>query len=141
MGTKFSPLIEKTFQKKKAVGNNWRMDETYIKVKGEWMYLYRAMDKAGNTANFLLTKKRNKRAAHLFLLKAIHNNSKPIIINIDKSGANKQAIKTYNKRTLSNIKIRQCKYLNNRVEQDHRFIKWRIQNMFGFKASNQLQEH
>src|SRR3954451_12976198 len=110
------------------------MDETYIKVKGEWMYLYRAVDKQGNTVDFLLTKRRNKRAAHLFLLKAINNNGKPLIINIDKSGANKAAIKTYNKRTLSNIKIRQCKYLNNRVEADHRFVKWRTQNMPGIKS-------
>lgn len=132
---KFTPLIEKTFQqRKKAVGDSWRMDETYIKIKGMWMYLYRAVDKAGNTVDFLLTKRRNKRAAHLFLLKAIHNNSKPDIINIDKSGANKQAIKTYNKRTLSKVKIRQCKYLNNGVEGDHRFVKWRTQNMLGFKS-------
>ncbi len=111
------------------------MDKTYIQVKGEWMYLYRAVDKQGNPVDFLLTKGRNKNAAHKFLLKAINNNSKPLTINIDKSGANKQGIRTYNKRTMSNIKIRQCKYkyLNNRVEGDHRFIKWRTQNMPGFK--------
>jgi len=132
---KFTPLLEAAFKKtKKAVGNSWRMDETYIKVKGVWMYLYRAVDKQGNTVDFLLTKRRNKRAAHLFLLKAIHNNCKPDIINIDKSGANKQAIRTYNKRTLSKIKIRQCKYLNNSIEADHRFVKWRTQNMLGFKS-------
>src|SRR4051794_31477667 len=95
-------------EKKKAVGKSWRMDETYIKVKGLWMYLYKAVDKEGNTVDFLLTKMRNKRAVHLFLLKAINNNGRPLIINIDKSGANKAAIKTYNKRTWSNIKIRQC---------------------------------
>ena len=139
---KFTPLIESTFKKrKKTVGNSWRMDETYIRVKGEWMYLYRAVDKEGNTVDFMLTKRRNKRAAHLFLLKAIHYNDKPLIINIDKSGANKQAIKAYNKRTWSKIKIRQCKYLNNRVEQDHRFVKWRIQNMLGLKALNLIHEH
>ena len=55
------------------------------------------------------------------------------MINIDKSGANKEAIRTYNKRCFKKIRIRQCKYLNNRVEQDHRFIKWRIENMLGFK--------
>jgi len=109
------------------------MDEMYIKVKGVWMYLYRAVDKQGNTIDFLLTKRRNKRAAYLFLLKTIHNNCKPDIINIDKSGANKQAIRTYNKTTLSKIKIRQCKYLNNSIEADHRFVKWRTQNMLGFK--------
>jgi len=131
---KFSPLIEKTFRKRKrSVGISWRMDETYIKVKGEWMYLYRAVDKQGNTIDFLLTKRRNTFAAHKFLIQAIENSDVPKVINIDKSGANKQAIKVYNKRNYSKIRIRQCKYLNNPIEQDHRFIKWRIQNMLGFK--------
>jgi putative transposase len=107
------------------------MDETYIKVKGEWKFFYRAVDKAGNTVDFLLTKRRNKLAAHKFLLKAISNNSCPKVINIDTSGANKEAIRTYNKRCLNKIRIRQCKYLNNRVEGEHRFIKWRTQ--LGFK--------
>jgi putative transposase len=110
------------------------MDETYIKVKGEWMYLYRAVDKEGKTVDFLLTRRRSKLAAHKFLLKAISNNGCPKVINIDKSGANKEAIRTYNNRSLKKIRIRQCKYLNNRVEGDHRFIKWRIQNMLGFKS-------
>ena len=56
------------------------------------------------------------------------------MINIDKSGANKEAIKTYNKRCIKRVRIRQIKYLNNRIEQDHRFIKWRVQNMLGFKS-------
>ena len=140
MGFKFTPLIEAGFKKRrKTVGNSWRMDETYIKVKGEWMYLYRAVDKEGNTVDFLLTRRRNKMAAHKFLLKAIRNNSCPKVINIDKSGANKEAIRTYNKRCLKKIRIRQCKYLNNRVEGDHRFIKWRIQNMLGFKCFESAQ--
>jgi len=131
---KFSPLIEKTFRKRKRpVGHSWKMDETYIKVKGEWMYLYRAVDKQGNTIDFLLTKRRNTFAAHRFLIQAIKENGIPVVINIDKSGANKQAIRVYNKRNYLKIKIRQCKYLNNRIEQDHRSIKWRIQNMLGFK--------
>jgi putative transposase len=79
------------------------------------MYLYRAVDKKGNTVNFLLTKRRNKFAAHKFLLKAIGISGRPKVINIDRSGANKEAIKTYNKRKFSKIRIRQCKYLNNRV--------------------------
>jgi len=81
-----------------------------------------------------LTRRRSKLAAHKFLLKAISNNGCPKVINIDKSGANKEAIRTYNKRGLKRIQIRQVKYLNNRVEQDHRFIKWRVQNMLGFKS-------
>src|SRR3954451_1153055 len=132
---KFTPLIEVAFRKrKKIVTSSWRMDETYIKVKGEWMFLYRAVGKAGKTVDFLLTKRRNKFAAHQFLLKAISNNGCPKVINIDKSGANKEAIRTYNKRCLKRIRIRQCKYLNNRVEGDHRFIKWRTQSMLGFKS-------
>jgi putative transposase len=132
---KFTPLIEGTFRKrKKQVGNSWRMDETSIKVKGEWMYLYRAVDKEGNTIDFLLAKRRNKLAAHKFLRRAISQNGCPKMINIDQSGANKEAIRTYNKRCFKKINIRQCKYLNNKVEADHRFIKWRTQIMIGFKS-------
>ncbi|MDB6151546.1 MAG: family transposase [Chthoniobacter sp.] len=98
------------------------------------MYLYRAVDKEGNTVDFLLTRRRSKLAAHKFLIKAISNNGCPKVINIDKSGANKEAIKTYNKRCIKRVRIRQIKYLNNMVEQDHRFIKWRVQNMLGFKS-------
>ena len=109
------------------------MDETYIKVKGQWKYLYRAVDKQGNTVDFLLTKRRQRISAHKFLIKAIENNGKSELINIDKSGANKSAIKLYNRRNYSRIVIRQCKYLNNIVEQDHRMIKWQIMQGLGFK--------
>jgi putative transposase len=67
------------------------------------------------------------------LIKAIGNNCKPSIINIDKSGSNMGAIKVYNKRSFLRTAIRQCKCLNNIVEHDHRFIKWRILNVLGFK--------
>ena len=97
------------------------------------MYLYRAVDKEGDTVDFLLTKRRNKLAAHRFLVKAITYNGCPKVINIDKSGANKEAIRTYNQRRLKRIRIRQCKYLNNRIEGEHRFIKWRTAVMLGFK--------
>jgi len=110
-----------------------RMDETYIKVKGEWKYFYRAVDKAGNTIDFLLTAKRDKKAALRFLKKAIGANVKPGLINIDKSGANNAGIAAYNKDNTTRIKIRQCKYLNNIVEQDHRFIKRITRPMLGFK--------
>ena len=131
---KFMPEIEiQMRRRKKVVGMRWRMDETYIKVKGEWRYLYRAVDKDGHTIDFLLTKRRQRKSAQSFLIKAIENNGTPELINIDKSGSNKSAIKLYNKRTFTDIGIRQCKYLNNIVEQDHRFIKWRIQQGLGFK--------
>jgi putative transposase len=132
---KFTPFIELQMKKRKLiVGKSWRMDETYIKVKGVWCYLYKAVDKSGNTVDFLLTRKRQRMSAQSFLIKAITNNCKPIVITIDKSGSNTGAIKVFNKRSFSKIKIRQCKYLNNIVEQDHRFIKWRIQNSLGFKS-------
>lgn len=131
---KFTPFVEQQFRKrKKLVGKRWRMDETYIRVKGQWRYLYRAVDKQGNTVDFMLTKKRQRLSAHRFLIRAIQNNGKPELINIDKSGANTSAINVYNRRNFSKIKIRQCKYLNNIVEQDHRMIKWRIVQGLGFK--------
>ncbi|MBE0392453.1 IS6 family transposase [Flavobacterium sp. PL002] len=132
---KFAPLIESQIKKRKnRVGASWRMDETSIKLKGIWCYLYRAVDKLGNTVNFLLTKRRQRMSAQSFLIKAINKNCRSTVINIDKSGFNISAIRVYNKRSFSNIKIRQCKYLNNIVEQDHLFIKWRIQNGLGFKS-------
>ena len=131
----YAPRIEKAFRKnKKRVGNRWRLDETYIKIKGEWKYLYRAVDKQGQTIDFLLTVKRDKKAARHFLNKAIGSNGKPSLINIDKSGANTAAIKQYNTDENKRIMIRQCKYLNNIVEQDHRFIKRIIRPMLGFKS-------
>ena len=132
---KFTPLIDQNFRKRKSpTGSRWRLDETYIKVNGKWCYLYRAVDKEGKTIDFLLTHRRKKRAAHRFLTKAIAQNGIPDIINIDKSGSNKEAIRVYNRRNFTKIKFRQCKYLNNIIEQDHRFIKWRVSNMLGFKS-------
>ena len=72
-------------------------------------------------------------SAQSFLIKAIGNSGKPELINLNKSGSNNSAIRLYNKRSFTNIEIRQCKYLNNIVEQDHRFIKWRVQQGLGFK--------
>ena len=139
---KFSKEVEKNMHKrKKQVCDSWRMDETYIKVKGRDMYLYRAVDKFGNTVDFLLTRRRQKMSAQKFFNKAIGNNGKPRVINIDKSGANSSAILTVNKRSLSSkkIKIRKVKYLNNIIEQDHRRIKRRIRIMTGFKEFESAQ--
>ena len=134
---KYTPLLEAEIRKrKKAVGTSWRMDETYIKVKGVWHYLYRAVDKENNTIDFLLTKKRDKKSAKRFLVKAINDNGLPEKINIDKSGANLAAIKSYNTEHNTNIEIRQVKYLNNIVEQDHRAIKRIVKGMLGFKSFN-----
>jgi putative transposase len=135
-------MIEANIHKrKKQVCDSWRMDETYIKVGGKDRYLYRAVDKYGGTIDFLLTKRRMRGSAQKFLNKAIGNNGKPRIINIDKSGANTAEIRTINKRNLSlkKIKIRRVKYLNNVVEQDHRHIKRRISISTGFKEFESAQ--
>jgi len=131
----YAPRIEKVFRKiKRRTGLRWRLDETYIKIKGDWKYLYRAVDKNGNTIDFLLTAKRDTKAVRRFLNKAIGSNGKPSLINIDKSGANTAGIKQYNTDENKRVKIRQCKYLNNIVEQDHRFIKRVTRPMLGFKS-------
>jgi len=136
----YAPRIEKAFRKnKRRTGHRWRVDwsgipETYIKIRGVWKYLYRAVDKQGNTIEFLLTAKRDRKAALRFLNKAIGTNGKPSLINIDKSGANTAAIKQYNVDENKRVKIRQCKYLNNVVEQDHRFIKRITRPILGFKS-------
>ena len=132
---KYSPLLEAKARKhSKPVVGSWRFDETYIKVKGKWKYLYRAVDKNGHTIDFLLTAKRDKDAARRFLSKAIKSFGIPERINIDKSGANKAAIVSHNEVNGSNIVIRQNKYLNNIVEQDHRAIKRITKPMMGFKS-------
>ena len=131
---KYTGMLEEEFRKKKKpVGKSWRMDETYIKVKGKWCYLYRAVDKENNTIDFLLTKKRDKKAAKRFFVKAIKNNGLPEKITIDKSGSNYAAIEAYNAENNIDIEIRQVKYLNNIVEQDHRGIKRITRPMLGFK--------
>ena len=133
---KYTPILEVAFRKKKkTVGTSWRMDETYIKVKGKWRYLYRSVDKECKTIDFLLTRNRDKLAAKRFLIKAIDNNGVPEkIITIDGSAANKSALEEYNNENGTSIEIRQVKYLNNIVEQDHRGVKRITNAMLGFKS-------
>ena len=114
---KYSPLLEEAFhRRKRPVWVSWRMDETYIKVKGQWYYLYRAVDKTGQTIDFLLTAQRDEAAALRFLKKAIRRHGVPEKITIDGSAANEAAIKRYNEEHGTAIEIRQIKYLNNIVE-------------------------
>jgi putative transposase len=128
------PLFEKTFRKYKLpVGKSWRMDETYIKVKGQWKYLYRAVDKAGKTIDFLFRAKRDKVAARRFFEKSIAQNGVPETVTIDKSSSNLAALHAVNAERETSIRIRQVKYLNNIVEQDHRAIKRITRAMLGFK--------
>ena len=115
-------------------GRNWRLDETSVKIKGKWAYLYRAVDKEGQTIDFLLTPNRDRDAAEAFLRKAIRNQGLPEKITIDKSGANTAAITHYNKTQKTAIMIRHSKDLNNIVEQDHRAVKRLTRPMLGFKS-------
>ena len=110
------------------------MDETYIKVKGVWKYLYRAVDKEGKTVDFLLTARRDKSAAMRFFEKAMKANGVPEKVTMDKSGANKAAMDEINARGETPVIVRQVKYLNNIVEQDHRAIKRVTKPMLNFKS-------
>jgi transposase-like protein len=137
---KYSLQLEEEFhRRKRPVWVCWRMDETYIKVKGEWVYLYRAVDKYGKTIDFVLTKQRDKAAAWRFLNKAVGRHGLPEKITIDGSDANASAIKSYNEDHGTSIEIRQIKYLNNIVEQDHRGVKRVTRPMLGFKSFDTAQ--
>ena len=132
---RFLPLLEEVFRKhKRAVGASWRMDETYIKVKGTWKYLYRAVDKDGKTVDFLLTARRDKAAALRFFEKAMKASGVPEKVTMDKSGANKAAMDEINGSRETPVIVRQVKYLNNIVEQDHRAIKRVTKPMLNFKS-------
>ena len=132
---KYTPLLEMAFrQRKRPVGGSWRLDETYISIRGQWKYLYRAVDKAGDTVDFLLTAKRDRSATARFLRKAIAQCGTPAKITIDNSRANGAAIDDYNRDLNTSIELRQVKYLNNLVEQDHRAIKRLTRPLLGFKS-------
>jgi transposase, IS6 family len=131
-------LDERVRRHLKSTNDSWRVDETYVKVKGQWMYLYRAVDSEGNTIDFYLSKARNKQAAKRFFKKALafSHVSKPRVITVDKNPAYPIAIQELKeeKQMPEGIQLRQVKYLNNIVEQDHRFIKKRIRPMLGLKS-------
>jgi putative transposase len=133
---RFVRLIDVRVRKRKRpVNGSWRMDETYIKLNGKWIYLYRAIDKFGDTIDFLLRAKRDAVAAKAFFRKAFKENGIPDKVNVDKSGSNKAALDSFNKDLPEDgqTEVRQNKYLNNIIEQDHRFIKKRTRPMLGFK--------
>ncbi len=126
---KFAPLIASRAQeRKRPTATSWRMDETYIKVQGRWTYLYRAVDRDGQTLDFMLSKRRDTAAARRFLKQSIGTNGVPSRVVINRSGANLAGLQSLNvilKFIGAGwiIKILQGKYLNNILEQDHRSIK------------------
>ena len=138
---KYSPQLEEAFHRhKRPVWVSGRMDETSSKGKGEWRSLYRAVEKQGQTIDFLLTEQRDEHAAKRFLTKAIRRHGVPEKSPIDGSAANKAAMTSYNEEHGTAIEIRQIKYLNNIVEQDHRGVKRVTRPMLRFKSFEAAQD-
>ena len=132
---KILPVLAALFRRRlRPVGKSWRMEETYIKVRGQWKYLYRAVDHDGQTIDFLLRAHRDYAAARCSFERAIERHGVPKTITIDKSGANTAAIEGMLADAGTDIQLRQSKYLNNIVEQDHRAIKRIARPMLGFKS-------
>ncbi|MER8772814.1 IS6 family transposase [Mesorhizobium sp. M0909] len=137
-------LLDRFNRRKRSVTGKWHMDETYIKVRGQWMYLYRAIDSLGDTVEFFFSENRDLPAAKRFLRKALQRHGRPERIAIDGSQTNHEAIRSCDlenrlrdrsRRALKSIRIRKSQYFNNRIEQDHRCIKRRVRSMLGFKST------
>lgn len=135
----YSTILDERIRKYlKSTNDSWRMDETYLKIKGKNAYLYRAVDSQGNTIDFLVSEHRDKDAAKKFFKKAVKatHNQQPRVITTDKYAATEFAIyEMISDGTISNkTTLRKIKYLNNRIEQDHRFIKRKVKPMLGFHS-------
>jgi IS6 family transposase len=159
---RYAPELEKRCRPHlKATNDSWRVDETYIKIKGTWTYLYRAVDSEGNTLEFFLSPTRDAEAAKRFFVKALHSTagsasqarlveeqgtqptiaansittkSAPRVINVDKNAAYPKAMAELKAAGIlrESVELRQVKYLNNLIEQDHRFIKRLVKPGMGF---------
>jgi len=120
----------------KQTNDSWRVDETYVKVRGKWMYLYRAVDSSGQTLDFLLNETRSTRAAKRFFRKVLgrSNVNAPRVINVDKNPAYIGAVGDLKREGLlpDHCKRRPSQYMNNNAEQDHRFMKRLIRPGLGF---------
>jgi transposase-like protein len=133
---RYVPEFEKRWSRyARPMNGSWRCDETYIKVKGRWTYLYRAVDKYGRTVDFLLSERRDVAAAKRFFRQAMKNNGTPRVITLDAYAASHRAVRELKSEGSMprRVQIRSSKYLNNVVEQDHRRVKQRIAPMLGFK--------
>ena len=133
----YTPEFEKRWNRfARRVGGSWRCDETYIKVKGAWMYLYRAVDKTGKTVEFYLSRKRDVNAAKAFLRKAMKQQRVSTKITLDAYAASHRAVADLKSdgELPKRVRVRSSKYLNNIVEQDHRHVKQRLGPMLGLKS-------
>jgi IS6 family transposase len=122
----------------RATNDSYRVDETYIKIKKQWYYLYRAIDSTGATLDFMLSATRNADAAERFFRQVLQASQTlaPRVITVDKNAAYPPAFESLQqeKSLPESCQLRQCKYLNNIVEQDHHFIKCRVNPGLGFGA-------
>jgi len=133
---RYLPEFEKRWWRyARPVGGSCRIDETYVKVHGQWVYLYRAVDKAGQTVDFFLTRNRDVNAAKSFLRSAMKNTRVPTKITLDAYAASHRAVREMKEdgELPRRVKVRSSQYLNNLVEQDHRRVKQRIRPLLGFK--------
>jgi IS6 family transposase len=120
----------------RPTNDSYRVDETYVKIKGKWYYIYRAVDSTGQTSDFMLSAKRETKAARRFFRKMLKapKHPSPRVINVDRNKAYPPAVEELKEEGVLSIvaQLRRCKYLNNIVEQDHRFIKRRVNPGLGF---------
>jgi transposase-like protein len=132
---RYVPEFEKRWSRyARSVGDSWRVDETYLKIRGQWVYLYRAVDKAGRTVDFLLSRRRDIAAATRFFSRATKQHGAPRVITLDGYAASHRAVAKLKTAGMlpRRVQVRSCKYLNNMIEQDHRRIKQRVRPMLGF---------
>ena len=155
---RYAPTLEKKCRARlKTTNDSWRVDETYIRVKGQWMYLYRAVDSNGNTVEFMLSPTRDAVSSKRFSRKGLHgrHTTDPRVINVDRNPSHPKAVGKLKKKgtLLSGCEPRPIKCLDNLIEQEHRFIKrsvnpgmdfwsfdtaWRT--LQGYEAMHQLRK-
>src|SRR6201997_1144162 len=128
---RYAPEIQRQLRPRlRPTNDSWRVDETYIRVKGKWVYLYRAVDSSGATIEFILSAERDAAAAERFLAKALggENHPAPKVINTDEHAGYTPAIVQLKAKVAleEHCRHRPVQYLNNVLEQDHRAIKGRI---------------